>query len=150
MAFMHHRKLIRSIDAGRVKAAIEEAERRTSGEIRVSVSHFFWGKVEPVAWNAFHRLGMSATKDRNGILFFIVPSRRRFVVLGDEGIHARVGQEFWECVARAVSAEFRKGEFTEGLVRGIREVGEQLAAHFPYQAGTDKNELPDEVDFGNQ
>ena len=150
MAFMHQRKMIRTIDAGRIKAAIEDAERRTSGEIRVSVSRYFWGKIEPVAWRAFRRLGVSATKDRNGILFFIVPSRRKFVLLGDEGIHARVGQDFWEGVAAAMSGDFKKGRFSEGLIRGIAEVGKRLAEHFPYDPATDKNELPDDIDYGKK
>ncbi len=148
MAFMPRRRLVKVIDAERVKSAIREAERRTSGEIRVSVSRFFWGRLEPVAWRTFDRLGMRATKDRNGILFFIVPSRRRFVVLGDEGIHARVGQDFWKGVAAALSADFKKGAFTEGLLRGIAEAGERLAEHSPYEAAADKNELPDDIDFG--
>ncbi len=150
MTFMHQRKWIKAIDANKIKAAIEDAERCTSGEIRVSVSRFFWGRVEPVAWRAFHHLGMSGTKDRNGILFFIVPSRRKFVVLGDEGIHAHVGREFWESVAAAMSEDFKKGRFSEGLVCGIAEVGKRLAVHFPYDAATDKNELPDEIDFGKK
>jgi len=150
MAFMHQRKMIRTIDASRIKAAIEDAERRTSGEIRVSVSLYFWGKIEPVAWRAFRRLGVSATKDRNGILFFIVPSRRKFVLLGDEGIHARVGQDFWEGVAAAMSGDFKKGRFSEGLIRGIAEVGKRLAEHFPYDPATDKNELPDDIDYGKK
>ena len=62
------------IDAGRIEEAIRRAERRTSGEIRVSVSRFFWGDVHRVADRAFARLGMSATRQRNGVLFFIVPS----------------------------------------------------------------------------
>jgi uncharacterized membrane protein len=93
-------------------------------------------------------MNMHRTKERNGILFFIVPSRKRFVVLGDEGIHARVGQDFWESLAAHMSGHFREGEFTEGLVHGIREAGEKLAAHFPYDAATDVNELPDDIDFG--
>lgn len=141
-------RLMKSVDAARVLAAIKEAERRTSGEIRVSVAPFFWGPVRRVAERAFDRLKMNRTKDRNGILFFIVPSRRRFVVLGDSGIHARVGQEFWDCVAGLMSGHFRKGEFTEGLVRGIEEAGRQLSAHFPCGLAADVNELPDEVDFG--
>ena len=150
MAFMHQSKMIKTVDAGRVKAAIEDAERRTSGEIRVSVSRYFWGKIEPVAWRAFRRLGVSATKDRNGILFFIVPSRRKFVLLGDEGIHARVGQDFWEGVAAAMSGDFKKGRFSEGLIRGIAEVGKRLAEHFPYDPARDKNELPDDIDYGKK
>jgi uncharacterized membrane protein len=136
------------IDSERVEQAIREAERRTSGEIRVSVAPFFWGDVRKAAERAFERLGMTRTRDRNGVLFFVVPSRRKFVVLGDAGIHAKVGQDFWEKVAAAMSTRFHAGAMTEGLVDGIREIGERLADHFPYDAPRDENELPDAVDFG--
>ena len=144
---MSHRKMLRLIDRDRIKAAIQKAERRTSGEICVSVSRLFWGNVEKAADRAFGRLGMTQTKDRNGVLFFVVPSRRRFVVLGDEGIHAKVGKEFWRRVADRVSERFREGDFTNGLVQGIEEVGEQLAAHFPYNSAADVDELTNDVDF---
>lgn len=145
---MTRKALMRVVDTARIRKAIEDAERRTSGEIRVSVSPFFWGDVRRVAQRAFDRLGMRATAQRNGVLFFVVPSRRRFVVLGDQGIHERVGQEFWDSVVGAVAERFRKQDFTGGLVSGIEAVGEQLAAHFPYDPETDRNELPDDVDFG--
>ena len=138
------------IDAARVREAIAEAEKKTCGEIRVSVSRFFWGPVRPVAERAFHRLQMDKTKERNGILFFIVPSRRRFVVLGDEGIHAHAGQDFWTETAAALSGRFRKGEFTEGLAEAILKAGDCLAAHFPYDRTTDVNELSDEIDYGRR
>jgi uncharacterized membrane protein len=144
---MTHRKLLRSIDSARIKEAIQKAERRTSGEICVSVSRLFWGNVEKSAEKAFVRLGMTRTKQRNGVLFFVVPSRRKFVVLGDRGIHEKVGREFWQNVVERVSERFRVGDFTGGLVQGIEEVGEQLAAHFPYDAASDSDELTNEVDF---
>lgn len=140
------RKLLKMIDCDRLLGALKEAERRTSGEIRVSIAPFFWGSVRKVAEKAFVRLKMTETRDRNGILFFIVPSRRAFVVLGDEGIHARVGQDFWESLAAALSGSFRKGDFTEGLVRAIETAGEKLAVHFPYDPATDRNELSDAID----
>lgn len=148
MTVHSRRKLMQTVDVERVKAAITAAERSASGEIRVSVSRFFWGSVRRVAEKAFVRLGMTATKDRNGILFFIVPSRKKFTVLGDAGIHAQVGQEFWDSLAGHMAEHFRKGAFTEGLVAAIEEAGRQLAAHFPCDPATDVNELPDEVDFG--
>jgi uncharacterized membrane protein len=114
---MTRRKLLRAIDAAKVQAAVEEAERRTSGEIVISVSTIFWGDVENGARRAFARLGVSNTRDRNGILIFVVPSRRRFMVLGDTAIHERVGEEFWTFVAGELSVHFRRGLFTEGLVR---------------------------------
>jgi uncharacterized membrane protein len=148
MTVRSKRRLMKKIDPERIKKAIVEAEHKTSGEVRVSVAPFFWGPVRRVAQRAFVRLKMDQTKDRNGILFFIVPSRRRFFVLGDEGIHARVGQEFWESLASLLAGHFRKGEFTDGLVRAIEEAGGKLAAHFPYDPAGDVNELPDDIDFG--
>ena len=146
---MFRSTLKRRIDADAVTRAIEEAEGRTSGEIRVSVSTFFWGNVRRTAERAFARLGMDRTAQRNSVLFFVVPSRRTFVVLGDEGIHAKVGQDFWDSVAAAMSARFRDRDFTGGLVHGITEAGNQLAEHFPSQGPRDQNELPDDVDFGD-
>jgi uncharacterized membrane protein len=150
MGIMHRRKLLKAIDPERIKSAIRDAEKRTSGEIRVSVSQFFWGRVRPVADRAFQRLGMTNTRDRNGILFFIVPSRRRFVVLGDDGIHAKVGQEFWDGITADLSGEFKKGHFQDGLLKAIADAGEKLAAHFPYDPLVDKNELPDDIDFARK
>jgi uncharacterized membrane protein len=144
---MTRKKLLRVIDREKVKAAIEKAEHQTSGEICVSVAPLFWGSIEKAADKAFLRMGMTHTKERNGVLFFVVPSRRKFVVLGDQGIHDKVGQEFWDRVAAVLSEKFREGDFTGGLVRGIEEVGMQLSVHFPYTKG-DTDELPDDVDFG--
>jgi uncharacterized membrane protein len=147
---MSQHKLLEIIDDGRIKAAIVAAERETSGEIRVSVSRFFWGHVRSAAEKAFTRLGMRNTRDRNGILFFVVPSRRRFAVIGDEGIHRKVGQDFWEKLVAAMAGDFKQGKFNEGLARGIDEAGRLLAAHFPYQGEKDVNELPDDIDHGDR
>ena len=147
MGTMSRRKLRSLIDEDRVVEAIRRAESETSGEIRVSVAPLFWGSVEKAAWKAFERLGMTRTAERNGVLIFLVPARRRFVVLGDEGIHRKVGQEFWEAVAAAMSGKFREGDFTTGLVQGIEEIGHRLKEQFPHQPD-DVDELPDEVDFG--
>ena len=145
---MTRRQLLRAIDASRVKDAISKAERRTSGEVVVSVAPLFWGSVEDAAKKAFVRLGVNQTQEHNGVLIFVVPARRKFSVLGDSGIHEKVGQEFWESVAARLSAHFRNGEFTEGLVRAVDVIGEKLEIHFPYDASTDVNQLSDDIDFG--
>jgi uncharacterized membrane protein len=137
-----------TIDKDRIKQAIRQAEKRTSGEIRVSVSPLFWGDVRAAAEKAFERLGMRATRHRNAVLFFVVPSRRKFVVLGDSGIHEKVGQEFWHHIVRTVTERLKHGDYTGGLVAGIEAVGEDLAKHFPYDPAGDPNELPDDIDYG--
>lgn len=141
-------RLPRFLDFERVQRAIVEAERHTSGEIRVSVSPFFWGDVRRAAERAFDRLGMRRTRRRNGVLIFIVPSRREFVVLGDSGIHDLVGDEHWNAVVGAMSPHFRRRDFTAGVLAGIEAVASALAAHFPRSPG-DQNELSDAVDAGS-
>jgi uncharacterized membrane protein len=150
MAFMSQRKLLQIIDDDRIKTAIMAAEKQTSGEIRVSVSRFFWGNVRRAAEKAFSRMGMRATRDRNGILFFIVPSRHAFAIIGDEGIHQKVGQDFWDKLVVSTSKDFMAGKFNEGLVAGIAECGRLLGVHFPYQGDKDVNELPDDIDHGEK
>lgn len=147
MVGMSRRSLKKCVDQVRVVEAIREAERATSGEIRVSVAHFFWGNVEKTAGKAFRRLGMENTADRNGVLIFLVPSRKRFAILGDKGIHEKVGQAFWNDVSACISSHFRRGAFTSGLLEGIRMVGDRLATYFPSAGETDRNELPEDVDF---
>ena len=147
VGWMSRRKLLGQVDQARLVEAIRRAELATSGEIRVCVARLFWGDVYKAAERAFDRLGMRRTSQRNGVLFFVVPARRRFAVLGDSGIHEKVGQAFWEGVTAALSKRFREGDFTGGLVDGIEMVAVELAKHFPYDAATDRNELSDEVDF---
>jgi len=140
-------KLKRILDPERVVSAIREAESACSAEIRVSVSGALWGDPRKRAEKAFARLGMADTKHRNGVLIYFMPHRRRFAVLGDAGIHAAVGQAFWDSTAAAMSERFKAGDFTGGLEHGIAEAGRQLAKHFPAGAGGNANELPDEVDI---
>jgi uncharacterized membrane protein len=144
---MTRRKLMRIIDSSKLKEAIQKAEHRTSGQICVSVSSLFWGNVERAADKAFVRLGMIQTKHRNGVLLFVVPSRRKVVVIGDVGIHEKVGDEFWSLLVDKVAQRFKEGDFTEGLVRGVEEVGEQLATYFPFDPASATNELPDDVEI---
>ncbi len=133
------------IDDQSVVAAIAAAEQRTSGEIRVVVSHA--GTEEPVlaAQKQFERLGMTKTAARNGVLILVAPSSRNFAVIGDQGVHEKCGDAFWQELASAMSERFKAGEFTEGLVLGIERAGALLAQHFPRQPD-DRNELPDTIE----
>ena len=146
---MTRRQLMRVIDTEAIEDAITRAEEGTSGEIRVSVAPYFWGNVRRTAERAFERLGMIETRDRNGVLLFIVPSRRKFVVLGDEGIHARVGQAFWDDLSETLAPAFHDGHYTEGLIAAITQIGLRLAEYFPpHPDRGDRDELPNVVDFG--
>jgi uncharacterized membrane protein len=134
-----------AIDQERVVAAIGAAELRTSGEIRVLLGKQKAADPVAAAKAHFERLGMTKTAARNGVLIFLAPHSRNFAVIGDTGVHEKCGEAFWTELAAAMTAHFRRGEFTEGLVMGIERAGALLAEHFPRQAD-DVNELPDEIE----
>lgn len=133
------------LDSERIVGAIADAERKSSGEVRVHVTRRRPEDLEARARHRFELLGMTRTADRNGVLFYIAPAVRRFQILGDIGIHAKAGPDFWKEVAAEMEHSFRLGEFTEGIVRGVAKVGEVLARHFPRSAA-DRDELPNVID----
>lgn len=127
--------------------AIKAAELQTSGEIRVFICENAVEMPVTAAEAEFIGLGMEKTRDRNGVLIFVAPASQNFAVVGDSGIHARCGNEFWERITEEMSKEFKSGRFTEGIVRAVSKAGALLANHFP-RSQQDRNELPDEVRFG--
>lgn len=133
------------LDNDRIVSAIADAEKKSSGEIRVHVTQHKPDDLEARARRRFEILGMAGTAERNGVLFYIAPSVRRFQILGDSGIHERCGPDLWKEVASGMEESFRRGEFTDGIVAGIAKVGEVLARHFP-RSTSDRNELPNTID----
>ena len=134
-----------------IAEAIKEAEQWTSGEIRVGIRQKRAKKdkslsVEQLARQEFVHLGMVKTKERTGILIFILLDSREFYILADEHINQKVEARSWDSVAATMAAKFAKKEFRQGLLDAVRSVGEHLAKHFPAKPG-DKNELSDEVDI---
>ncbi len=143
---MRHREFVDALDDQRIVAAIREAESRTRAEIRVHVSRRKVEDAKAAGASVFEKLGMTATAERNGVLVFLAPRSRSFAVLGDSGIHARCGDEFWTAVAKAMGTHFREGRFTDGVLAGVAALGSELARHFPRHPGDgDRNELPDTV-----
>jgi len=146
------RRFFSSSEHKRIVAAIGEAERQTSGEIRFHVERDVPTGL-PVEGDAYRRarvvfaeLGMHATAARNGVLIFMAVRSRRFAVIGDEELHLRVGEGFWEDVVDVMSAAFAEDRFGDGLCDGITLIGEKLRTHFPYSEH-DINELSDDISF---
>lgn len=138
-------EFLNQVDHAMLVKAIEEVELRTSGEVRVFVSR--QGTAEPVATATAHfkRLGMEKTRERNAVLFFVAPVSQTFAVVGDQAVHEHCGQEFWTAVAGEMTEHFKRGDYTGGLVLGIRKAGDLLARHFP-RAADDVNELPNKIE----
>ncbi|MDK2841619.1 MAG: hypothetical protein PWQ17_1124 [Anaerophaga sp.] len=129
--------------------AIKEAELNTSGEIRVHIEKNCAEDVLDRAAFIFEKLKMHKTKLRNGVLFYLAVQDRKFAILGDAGINAKVPEGFWDNIKETMLNHFKNGEFTRGLSEGIKMTGEQLKKHFPWKSD-DVNELSDEISFGNK
>jgi uncharacterized membrane protein len=129
--------------------AVRNAERRTSGEVRVFVEsrcRF----VDPLdrAAGIFFRLKMNETDDRNAVLLYIAMKDRQLAVFGDEGIHKKVGTEYWNKEIELLISKFNASNYGEGISQCVTDIGEALHQYFPFNNDTDKNELPDDIIFG--
>ena len=141
---MKTRDFLKRLDDGQIVAAIQSAESKTSGEIRLFVTESIVADPVEAAQQQFVRMGMTQTKARNGILLFFAPKSQAFAVIGDTGIHQKCGQTLWNSISGAMQQELKAGHYTEAVVRAIEKAGAELAAHFP--PGPDnRNELPDDI-----
>ena len=143
---MNQKEFLEKLDQPRIVTAIQEAERQTSGEIRIHVQpKATGGDIRTVAERTFERLGMTKTALRNGVLLFIATEEQRFVILGDKGIDDKVPAGFWDEIAAKLTIRFKNGEFTDGIVDAVTAAGAQLGQYFP-RASDDVNELSDSID----
>ena len=133
----------------KILEAIRAVEKETSGEVRLYIEskcRF----VDPLdrAVEVFLHLKMDETVNHNAVLVYIATEHRQLALIGDVGIFNKTGQQFWNEQVKLMLKEFKKENYAEGLVEVIQKVGHALCTYFPYDAATDKNELPDDIVFG--
>ncbi len=126
--------------------SIKEAESQTSGEIRVHIAKRVNGQLMHAASRTFERIGMTLTKHRNGVLIYFAIKNRQFAILGDSGIHGKMGDECWKEISAKMESHFRNDDFAGGIEYGIGRIAAALKEHFPHKPG-DLNELPDDISF---
>jgi uncharacterized membrane protein len=147
--FFKPKRLISHEDEEQIVQAIRTAETNTSGEVRVYIEskcRF----VDPVdrALEVFYGLKMEKTEHRNAVIIYIAIKDRQLAIYGDEGIHARVGSDYWRSSVKKILEDFNKDNIVAGICNTILKIGDTLKSEFPYKT-TDKNELPDKIVFGS-
>ncbi len=128
---------------------IKEFEKLTAGEISVSIKEkrkFSQRNksIKEIAEEEFFRLGIDKTRDKTGILIFLMLTDRQFQIMADKGIHEKVAESTWDEIKNEIQNYFQEGKFAEGLIWGVEEVGKILAAHFPIKPD-DTNEISNRV-----
>ena len=137
-------KMLSELDKNSVVEAIQAAEEITSGEIRVHIDKK--GGKDPFkeAKRVFERLGMTKTKERNGVLIYLCFERKQIAILGDQGINEKVPEGYWDELYHSMAAAFRNEQYGRGICKAIERIGEKLSAHFPVNADN-PNELSNEI-----
>lgn len=141
---MRPKHFLANLDETKIVEAIAQAEQKSSGEIRLYISHQKREEVYPAAQARFLKLGMTRTRQRNAVLLYFAPLAHKFAIVGDTAVHEKCGQEFWERIIEQMSPALKAGHYTKAVVEAIERVGGVLARHFP-RSPDDKNELPDAI-----
>jgi len=142
---MRTHQFLKRLDHDRIVGAIKEAEAKTSGQIRLYVQRGEFAEDALLrATKKFQQLGMQKTRERNAVLIFVAPRMQKFAVAGDEGVHQKCGEAFWQELVAKMRGHFQNEDFTAALVEAVEETGRLLARYFP-KTGVAENELPDEI-----
>ena len=131
-----------------IVSAIQNAERCTSGEVRVYIeSRCSYMDALDRAIEIFAQMGMQATEERNAVLVYVAIKDHQLAVFGDEGIHRKVGSEYWNEEVRKMIRDFNRDDYAKGIAGCVEDIGQALQQFFPY-TDKDKNELSDDIQFG--
>jgi len=149
LSLFRKKDLFNTEEKQQITDAIRRAEKMTSGEVRVFVeSRCSYMDAIDRAAELFFQLQMEKTDDRNAVLVYVAIKDRQLAIFGDEGIHKKVGDEYWGIEVKKMITNFNKENYAEGISEVVDDIGEALTKHFPYNNDTDKNELPDDIVFG--
>ena len=127
------KKFLSDDELYRVTTKIEAAESMTSAEIKLVIVKHCLTSIKRKALKIFKKYELDKTGQRNCVLILVVTTNRQFLIYGDQGIHEKVGQDFWEEVEKSIALKFRENKMGDGLSAGIHLIGTKLAQYFPFQ-----------------
>jgi uncharacterized membrane protein len=129
--------------------AIQFAEKKTTGEIRIRIDAHFKGNILAAATKVFYKLNMDKTQNKNGVLLYIAVEEHQFCIIGDTEINQIVQQAFWDNICNEMRDFFVVNKFEQGIIYAIQKIGDILHQHFPLNNKNNDNELPNEISFGD-
>jgi uncharacterized membrane protein len=138
-------KVLHPNDQTRIVDAIKQAERLSSGEIKVHVEgRCPGGDPQKRAAELFVRLGLKGTRERNGVLIYAATRDGKFAIFGDTAVEQAVGATYRADALQALTKAFRRNAFGDGIVAAVQAIGKKLAPKFP-RAADDVNEIDNDI-----
>jgi putative membrane protein len=101
-------------------------------------------RVNKAAFIQFYSSGLYRTRESNGIEIFLSLFEKTVVVIGDRGIHKKMGDQHWQTVRDLIIRGIKEKNACAGICAAIESCGQALAQHFPHRPD-DVNELPNGV-----
>lgn len=142
------RTLLNELEQDLLVTAIQKAEIKTSGEIRVHLENSTPKGVFDRSSEVFAALDMHTTRTRSGVLIYVAVCQQKFAIIGDSGIHSKVDNTFWEKQASILHKYFQQHNYFEGLAVIVKNIGEILQQNFPIGDDANPNELSDSISYG--
>ena len=149
MLINYIKKYLSKSDLDDIQKVISEVEKKTSGELRVCIKlkrgfHEKKYSTKDVALREFYKLGMDNTRDKTGVLIFILFNERKFEIIAAEGINEKISEDIWSGLSKKLVTAFSDEQYKKGMIDCINEIGDILVKEFPVKKN-DVNELSDEI-----
>ncbi|MGP8216332.1 MAG: TPM domain-containing protein [Bacteroidia bacterium] len=141
------RRFFSAREEEQIISTIKDVERFTSGEVRLYIESECESDPLERGISVFHHLKLHEKNHRNGVLIYLASEHRKFSIVGDEGIHTKVPDNFWEDVKNKMTLFFKQGKLADGVCEGIKLVGEKLKDAFPFDS-TIKDGYSDTINYG--
>lgn len=145
---MNFKTLLSDSEKQLLVAAIKAAEEKTVGEIKVHIDNYCAGDVLIKAQSLFDKLKMYETKERTGVLIYIACKDKKMAILGDQGIHKIVRDQYWNNLVQQCIQYFKEEQYFLGLQHALQEVSVVLHEHFPSTSTSNHNEISNDISFG--
>ena len=130
----------------KLEQKIGAVESLTSAEFRIIITPHAWFGLKRKAHKLFEKHQLHNTSARNAVLILLVEKDHELLIYGDEGIHEKVGNTFWNTISENMLEMFREGDIADGLAVGLQLLSDVLAEHFPVKKNS-TNEIPNEIIF---
>ena len=108
-------KFLTNDELHRINSKIAAAEQMTSAEIKLVIVKHCLTSIKRKAHKIFKKYNLDQTAQRNCVLILVVTTNRQLLIYGGQGIHEKVGQDFWQEIEKHITAKFRENKMGDGL-----------------------------------
>ncbi|MBO3661256.1 TPM domain-containing protein [Acinetobacter variabilis] len=134
-------------DQHAIALAVEEAEHGHVGEIQVVIEgslpsrSAYYQDTLCRARQLFAELGVWDTEHNSGVLLYLNLCDHKVEIVIDRGIKQATTQDVWDEICQNIIQELKQGNYKNGVILGVKQIGEILNQYYDQKMNDLKNEL---------